>query len=147
MGERTVRKPLTEFSSTGAMVRLSCIDPHIPRHAQNEAPPTEAASLSLGASHEKCGAVSATLEAVEHHAQPAEGKIPKLVAAITPAIHHVQGKPGDELDNGVRENISLVVEQLKRANPVLTKALKEGRLKIVGARYDLHSGAVDVITQ
>lgn len=105
------------------------------------------APLIMVLGHEKCGAVSATLESIEHHAKPAEGKIPKLVAAIAPAIHHVQGKPGDELDNGVRENISLVVEQLKRANPLITKALKEGRLKIVGARYDLHSGAAEVITQ
>lgn len=102
------------------------------------------APLIIVLGHEKCGAVKATIEALEHKGDKAPGEIPSLVNAIKPAIEHVKGKPGDLVDNGVRENIALVVDHLKKANPVLTKALKDGKLKIVGARYDLDTGAVEV---
>ncbi len=102
------------------------------------------APLIVVLGHEKCGAVKATIEALEHKGEKAPGEIPSLVSAIQPAVEHVKGKPGDLLDNGVRENIARVVDHLKKANPVLTKALKDGKLKIVGARYDLDTGAVEV---
>lgn len=104
------------------------------------------APLLVVLGHERCGAVKATIEAVEHKApQPAApGEIPSIVKALTPAVMQIKNNPGDLLDNSVRSNIALVVAQLRQARPVLASAQQSGKLKIVGARYDLDSGAVEI---
>jgi len=96
--------------------------------------------LILVLGHEKCGAVKATLEAVEHHTT-APDRIQTLVRAITPAIEQSKGQPGDALDNAVLANTVLTVGRLK-ATPLLAEALGKGGLKIIGGRYDLDSGSV-----
>lgn len=90
--------------------------------------------------HEGCGAVKAALEG-----KPVPGHIGSLLAAINPAVAQAKGQAGDPLDNAVKANVKLVVEQLKSSQPILTELLKQGRLKIVGARYDLDSGKVETI--
>jgi carbonic anhydrase len=50
----------------------------------------------------------------------------------------------DLAENAMRANVSLTVQQLKKS-PVLSAAQESGRLKIVGARYDLDSGAVEML--
>ena len=96
--------------------------------------------LILVLGHEKCGAVKATLEAVEHHTT-APDRIQTLVRAITPAIEQSNGQPGDALDNAIAANTALTVSRL-RATPLLADALGKGGLKIIGGRYDLDSGTV-----
>jgi carbonic anhydrase len=90
--------------------------------------------------HERCGAVKATLEALETQAD-APGQIDWLVKRIRPALNKVKDKPGDLLDNAVRANIELSVRRLTRS-PVLAQSGQEGQLHIVGACYDLDSGKV-----
>jgi carbonic anhydrase len=90
--------------------------------------------------HEKCGAVKATLEAVENNAT-APHSIQYLVEGITPAIEQSKGQPGDALDNAITTNTALTVGRLK-ALPLLADALSKGGLKIIGGRYDLDTGTV-----
>lgn len=92
--------------------------------------------------HEKCGAVKATVEAVENNAT-AEAEINWLVDGIRPAVEVAKSWPGDLLDNVVKANVALTVEYLKRSS-ILAEALEKGVLKIVGARYDLDTGIVEV---
>jgi carbonic anhydrase len=98
--------------------------------------------LILVLGHEKCGAVTATIDALEKHAA-AEGSMGALVEGITPAVEKARGQPGDLLDDAVRANVEITVSRLK-ASPVLAEALKEGTIKIVGGRYDLDTGTVDM---
>ena len=93
--------------------------------------------------HEKCGAVKATVEAVENNAT-AEAEINWLVDGIRPAVEAAKGQSGDLLDNAVRANVSLTVEHLKESS-ILLEAVEKGELQIVGARYDLDTGLVEVI--
>jgi len=93
--------------------------------------------------HEKCGAVKATIEAVESNTK-APDEIEWLVDGIRPAVEKTHGQPGDALDNAVRANVLLVVERLK-STAILAEALQKGDLKIIGARYDLDTGLVEVI--
>jgi len=92
--------------------------------------------------HEKCGAVKATIETIEKNAT-AEADINALVEAIRPAVEKVRGQPGDLLDNAVKANVELTVSLLK-TSPILAEAVENGTLKIVGARYDLDTGVVEV---
>ena len=67
-----------------------------------------------------------------------------LVQAIKPAIEKSKNQPGDKLDNAVRANTVLTVEALK-ANKLLAEIVKKGEVQIVGARYDLDTGALEMI--
>jgi carbonic anhydrase len=95
------------------------------------------ASLVVVLGHQDCGAVKATLEGGH-----APGHIQKLVKAIKPAVKSSKSEAGNALDNAVRANVNRVVGQL-RATPLLHKEIEAGKLKVVGARYDLHTGKVD----
>lgn len=99
--------------------------------------------LLLVMGHEKCGAVKATIETVEKNAS-AEAEINWLVEGIRPAVEEAKAQSGDLLDNAVNANIALTVERLK-SSPILAEALQQGTLQIVGARYDLDTGSVEVM--
>jgi carbonic anhydrase len=101
--------------------------------------------LVLVLGHERCGAVTAAVEAVVRGVTPS-GHIDSLVQAIRPAVLRVEGSLGDMLDNAVRANVELVVAQLARSEPILAPAVRAGRVRIAGARYDLDTGQVDIIT-
>lgn len=93
--------------------------------------------------HEKCGAVAAAVEKFRH-GTTFPGDIEFLAAAILPAVKAVSHMSGDILDNAVRENVKLVVQKMK-ASPILGAAYDANTLKIVGARYALTTGKVEVI--
>jgi len=99
--------------------------------------------LLLVLGHEKCGAVKATIETLESHATAA-AEINWLVEGIRPAVEKVKDQGGDVLDNAVKANVELIVERLQAA-PILSEAVAKGELKIVGGRYDLDTGVVEII--
>ena len=90
--------------------------------------------------HERCGAVEAAAQGAQ-----APGRLGLVLQAITPAVEKVKGQPGDLVDNAVRANVEMVVGRLKAAQPLLADCVKAGRVRIVGARYDLDTGWVDLI--
>lgn len=102
------------------------------------------ARLIVVLGHEKCGAVSAAVDA-EKNPTTLPGHIGTLVDAIKPAVASVHGLPGDEVDNAVKANVHMVVERLKTVSSELQPYLKTGELTVVGARYDLDEGKVEVV--
>ena len=94
--------------------------------------------------HQSCGAVVATVEVVEQNGQ-APGQIDALVRGIRPAVEEAHHMDGDVVDNAVRANTAMTVAALKASQPILAEHVAHGDLKIVGARYDLDTGIVDII--
>jgi carbonic anhydrase len=92
--------------------------------------------------HERCGAISAAAEVLTKNGHP-EGHIINLVDSIRPAVERAQKTPGDLMPKAVRANVDLVVETLRGSHPILFGHLTDGSVKIVGAVYDLHSGAIE----
>ncbi|OKH32468.1 carbonic anhydrase [[Phormidium ambiguum] IAM M-71] len=90
--------------------------------------------------HERCGAVTAAVKGGE-----VPGHISSLVNAIKPAVKSVQGLPGDIVENSVKANIKIVVSKLKSTQPIVSELVKSNKIKIVGGRYDLDTGKVDLI--
>lgn len=86
--------------------------------------------------HEGCGAVHAVME---HRIQGIE----TIAAAIEPAIRASLGMPGDPLENAIKSNVRLVVDQLKNA-PLIKSLIAEGKLEVVGGYYSLLNGVVTV---
>jgi len=93
--------------------------------------------------HSGCGAVGATIETQEGGLNPASA-MNALVEKIRPAIEVAKGRQGGLLDNAVRANVEMIVDELKRSERV-ARAAAEGELKVVGACYDLDTGVVEII--
>jgi carbonic anhydrase len=96
-------------------------------------------SLVMVLGHERCGAVEAAL------AGEGAAHVAAIVSRIRPAIERARKQPGDPLENAVRDNVANSVREIASSQSVLAPMIKQGKLKIVGARYDLDSGLVEVI--
>ena len=88
--------------------------------------------------HERCGAVTAAVKGGE-----LPGHLPALMTALKPAIDKSKGAAGDAVDNAILANIELTTGQLRESKPILAEMVEKGEIKIVGARYDLDTGAVE----
>src|SRR5450631_4248594 len=86
--------------------------------------------------HDSCGAVSATIKSLKDNTT-LPGHLPSLVTSLTPAVTAASGKSGDPLDN---------VAKLKSATPILSSAVEQRKLKIVGGIYHLKDGRVEMIS-
>ncbi|HLX42235.1 MAG TPA: carbonic anhydrase [Bryobacteraceae bacterium] len=90
--------------------------------------------------HQRCGAVDAALKGGE-----AEGHLPVLLDWIRPAVEMARGTKGDPLDFAVRANVRNVVEKLTKCQPILAEKIERDEVKIVGVRYELDSGKVELV--
>jgi carbonic anhydrase len=94
--------------------------------------------------HESCGAVEATIKSLKDNTT-LPGRLPSLVAALAPAVKAVADQPGDKLANATRRNVIDTIAKLKAATPILSAAVDEGKLKIVGGVYRLGNGKVEMV--
>jgi len=94
--------------------------------------------------HERCGAVIAACEVVEKHAK-FPGSIGPMVSAIVLAAKAVRGKPGDFVDNTVRESAKRTAIKVATKSEIVSHLVKANKVKVVAARYDLESGLVEFI--
>jgi carbonic anhydrase len=91
--------------------------------------------------HSSCGAVKAAKQHIDAK-DSLPGAINGLVELIKPAVTQSKGAPGDALENAIRKNVELGVERLRELQPILAPRVKEGKLKVLGAVYDLRTGVV-----
>ena len=95
--------------------------------------------------HERCGAVSAACAVVEKH-EKFPGSIGPMVNAIVPVAKAVHGKPGDFVDNTVRESAKRTAMKIATKSQIVSHLIHANKLKVIAARYDLHSGRVEFLT-
>jgi carbonic anhydrase len=93
--------------------------------------------------HQSCGAVKAAKETIA-----AKGKAPahiqSLVTAIRPAV---EATVHDDLEATVKANVRDVVQALRSSTPVLKPKVDSGDLRVVGAYYNLDTGAVTFLDE
>ena len=87
--------------------------------------------------HTDCGAVKSALGGA-----PFEGHIPLLMKGLGPAVAAARKGQGDQVANGVAANLAMTVKKLRSAAPVLSRLVREGKLRVEGALYDLRTGEV-----
>ncbi len=95
--------------------------------------------------HESSGAVDATIKSIRD-GTTLPGHLPSLVEAISPAVKDTQGKPGDALENAIKQNVLLNVERLKTATPIIEMYVSEKKVQVVGAVYHLEDGHVELLS-
>jgi carbonic anhydrase len=90
--------------------------------------------------HEKCGAVNAALTT-----EDSAGAIGGLLEEIRPACKAALDQPGDPLDNAVRNQVSLAVDNLLVRSTGIREAVESGEVRIIGLVYGLASGDLDIL--
>jgi len=96
--------------------------------------------------HSNCGAVNATIKVVKE-GTTLPGHLPSLINAIRPAVVAAQAKsPADLLVEATAENVRLNVKYLATAKPLLSDLVAAGKVKVVGAVYDIASGKVTAVS-
>ena len=93
--------------------------------------------------HTKCGAVSAVASGAVVH-----GSIPSLVDNIIPAVERArQANPGvsdkDLVLFAIRENVLESIASTLTHSEEIRDLVTEGKLRVVGAVYDIETGIVD----
>jgi carbonic anhydrase len=99
-------------------------------------------SLLVVLGHEKCGAVTAVASGAE-----LEGSIPQLVESIRPAVAdakrlHPGLSPDALVPFALRANVIRSIEDLLRRSATARRLVREDKVLIVGAVYDLETGEV-----
>ena len=144
---------------------LSCADSRVPpelvfggrglgelfvaRNAGNLADTATIGTLEYGAAvlgsplivvlgHSHCGAVKAACEVVTDNAT-FPGSIGPMIDPIIPAALAVRGRPGDFVDNSVRESAQRTARRLAASSSTLAGLVSAGKLKILAAHYDLET--------
>jgi carbonic anhydrase len=100
--------------------------------------------LILVLGHESCGAVDATIKSIKD-SSTLPGHMPSLVTAIAPAVKTVLPQGGDVLNKAIRQNVVDNVAKLSSATPILSAAVEQKKLKVVGGVYRLKDGKVELV--
>lgn len=101
--------------------------------------------LILVLGHESCGAVDAAIKSIKDNST-LPGHMPSLVTAIAPAVKAVLPQGGDVLNKAIRQNVLDNVAKLSSATPILSAAVEQKKLRVVGGVYRLKDGKVDLVT-
>lgn len=91
--------------------------------------------------HERCGAVAAACDVVTKKAK-FPGSIGPMVQAIVPAAKATAGKGGDHVDMTVRDSARRTAQKIATQSPIVSALVKQGKVKVVAAYYDLDDGLV-----
>lgn len=141
---------------------LSCADSRVPvelildqsighifvtRVAGNFITPEIVASLEYGAAvlgtkvllvmgHTGCGAVKATIQGKD---------VPGQISALFPHIQPAVDQAGGNLEAATKANARIQAALLRESSTVISALVKEGKLKVAAAYYDVASGSVTLL--
>ena len=94
--------------------------------------------------HDSCGAVTAAHESYDSGESPG-GYIDDLVARIMPSVAHARAQGREGIHGAVAQNTIDTVKRIPQRSPIIKRALREGRLEIVGLTYRLEDGRVSTV--
>ena len=96
--------------------------------------------------HTSCGAVKGACDDAKM------GNLTKLISKIKPAVEAVsEPKNASErnssnlefVDNVAKKNVYLTIDRIHQESPILSEMEKSGEIMMIGAMYDINTGAVD----
>lgn len=151
------RVPVEMIFDAGVM------DLFVVRVAGNVVKTDEAGSIEYGLAHvntpvlvvlghTQCGAVKAVTAEVQGQGHALERNIPPLVAPIVPAVKramhdHPDLKGEAVVPRAIVENVWQGVEDLFMTSPATRQLVRSGKVKVVGAIYDVGTGKVTWLPQ
>jgi carbonic anhydrase len=94
--------------------------------------------------HTRCGAVSATVRSIETGSGPGSKNLASITERIAPHIEPLVRPGGGEpmLREAMRANVRASAHHLRHGSAILEELVSSGRLAVVGAEYEMETGAV-----
>jgi carbonic anhydrase len=94
--------------------------------------------------HTRCGAVAATVSAIETGSGPQSKNIRSITDRIAPHIELIvrPGASEDVLRDAVRANVRASADHLRHGSQILEELVESGALAVVGAEYEIETGVV-----
>ena len=97
--------------------------------------------------HSQCGAVTAVLQELQGHGHKMEDNIPPLVASLIPPVRKVLATHPSAADAAllnfcIEEAVWQDIENLFLKSTAVRAMVKSGKVKVIGAIYDIESGRV-----
>ena len=130
-------------------------DLFVVRVAGNVVAPSVVGSIEFAASqfgsrlvvvmgHSGCGAVRATVQAVQTGFGSASRNIRDITDRISPHVVELvrEANPERLQDEAIRANVRASVDHLRHGSRLLEELVLNGRLQVVGAEYELETGTV-----
>lgn len=102
------------------------------------------APLVLVLGHESCGAVKA---AIDSKGKP-EGNIGAIIKKIMPAVKSERAslKSGEDLAYAATiQNVKNVAREIKKRSRIISREIREGEVRVVGAFYSITTGKVEAV--
>ena len=99
--------------------------------------------LVLG--HDECGAIRATINDVEGNMNASGEYIHKLVAQIRPTVLAANAQGKHEIDDVTELHVQDTINEMLTNSSLIAKAVKSGKLAVVGANYKLTLGEIHPI--
>ena len=102
--------------------------------------------------HSRCGAILATLEALQAPPQNQSRNLQAIVDRVRPSVEGLLTSDlSQDMDALVREavraNIRVSVDHLRHGSPVLEQLIRDEGLLVVGAEYSLETGDVEFFNE
>jgi carbonic anhydrase len=95
--------------------------------------------------HTHCGAVTSAIKVVEEKVD-LPGRLFVLIDALEPSVLRAKASnPDDLLIAATQENVRRQVRRLRTISPVINEARDAGKVKVVGAIYDMDTGKVNIL--
>jgi carbonic anhydrase len=146
-----------------AIFDAGIMDIFVIRVAGNVVDTDEAGSIEYGLAHvntpvlvvlghTQCGAVTAVTHAVHGTGHALERNIPPLVDNIQPAVEkaiadHPEAHGDKVIPYAIVENVWQGIEDLFMTSPATRELVKSGKVKVVGAIYNVGTGQVEWLDQ
>ena len=94
--------------------------------------------------HTRCGAIAAAARHLQNGEAPPTDSVLRITSRIRPIIEPVLATPGlaDPLRAAMRANVLASVAQLGRSSKLIEELVQAGRLRVLGAEYELETGRV-----
>ncbi len=98
--------------------------------------------------HTQCGAVEATLDSLLSDAKPSSQNLMSILDRIRPAVEPLVHTPlaghrASLMHEAVRANVRASANHLRHGSALLEALIATSGLRVLGAEYDVVSGAVD----
>lgn len=95
--------------------------------------------------HSNCGAVKATIEEIQSP-KPLPGHIWDITDAVRPGIENTVKAGGENLlERAIDANVEHNVLRVASAQPIIAETVQSGRVRVVGAEYELATGKVRLV--
>ena len=94
--------------------------------------------------HTRCGAVTATVKALETGLGPESKNIRAITDRIAPHVQHLvrPGAAESVVPEAMRANVRASADHLRHGSQLLEELVLGGQVTVVGAEYELETGAV-----